>query len=442
MPALEEAWQLVTGHPVPQPVRDTVGVDIRERHIGSIATRTGDGADVTVNVAALVRRLLLFEHCTLESDLLKEIPRLIRVFGLKGVEALLESDGFSIICDAASMGSVGQIGWLKTSLSRGGPLPLGSYRIASVSLLDSGDERDKYIHEALQNIDTMTDIADKKRQKLKRKLGPHLSIYPRSVLADAQGGMSRLVQEDRLPIQRALSTAYREATGDDLPGQIDVHAEPLDNEGDFRTHTDLAPRTGVSEDQSHKIVERAVLGVAGVELRLQIMRALDSLSGFRSNEVDVFGERLSFLGAQLDPDAQERRFTRVASIADVPNLDRLAPGQEISMKRLLKLRESEECKQFRTWLREADTQTDEEISAAFGSLRERLAEVTHSRTGGVVRFLLGGGIGAIPVAGLIAGPVEAIADKFIVEKLIGRPGPVSFLGRSYRTIFLDPPEEA
>jgi hypothetical protein len=100
---------------------DSTRVDIRERHIGTIATRTSDGLDVTVNVGAFVWRLLLFEHCTLESDRLQEIHVLIRVFGVKGIEALLESDAFSIIGDAATMGSVGQIGWLKSSLNRGGP---------------------------------------------------------------------------------------------------------------------------------------------------------------------------------------------------------------------------------------------------------------------------------------------------------------------------------
>jgi hypothetical protein len=61
-------------------------VELRERHIGSIATWSGhDGSRVTVDAGALVRRLLLFEHCTLESDYLVEIPRLVSVFGFKGL---------------------------------------------------------------------------------------------------------------------------------------------------------------------------------------------------------------------------------------------------------------------------------------------------------------------------------------------------------------------
>jgi hypothetical protein len=190
--------------------------------------------------------------------------------------------------------------------------------------------------------------------------------------------MRKLVEADRLPIQRALSISYRDVTGADLPCQIDVHTEDLGNEGDFRSWTDLEARTGVTDGQAHKIVERAILGVASVELRLQIMQALDSLSGFRAEEADVFDERISFLRDQLDPDAQEQRFTRVAAIAGVPNLDALAPDHQLNMKRLLKLRESDECKDFRAWLRQVDAQTDEEISSAFASTRERLAELTHS----------------------------------------------------------------
>jgi hypothetical protein len=75
-------------------------MDWRERHIGPITARVGDdGAKVVVDVGALVRRLLLFEHCTLESDGLVEIPRLYNAFGFRDLMELLESGALSIICD-------------------------------------------------------------------------------------------------------------------------------------------------------------------------------------------------------------------------------------------------------------------------------------------------------------------------------------------------------
>ena len=43
-------------------------MELRERHLGPITTRSDGGSEVRVDAGALVRRLLLFEHCTLESD--------------------------------------------------------------------------------------------------------------------------------------------------------------------------------------------------------------------------------------------------------------------------------------------------------------------------------------------------------------------------------------
>ncbi|MGO8882262.1 MAG: hypothetical protein ACLQI7_00825 [Streptosporangiaceae bacterium] len=84
-----------------------------------------------------------------------------------------------------------------------------------------------------------------------------------------------------------------------------------------------------------------------------------------------------------------------------------------------------------------DSQTDEEIEESFASVRERLAAITHTRTGKVMRFLVDGGAGAVPVVGPVLAPVVSLLDTFIVEELIGKPGPISFLGRSYPSIFID-----
>ena len=64
--------------------------------------------------------MLLFEHCTLESDNVVEIPRLVSVFGFKGLMRLLESGALCIICDYIAMGNSGQTSGLKITLVRGG----------------------------------------------------------------------------------------------------------------------------------------------------------------------------------------------------------------------------------------------------------------------------------------------------------------------------------
>ena len=109
-------------------------MDIRERHFGRIATEDGDADQVVVDVGALIRRLILFEQCTIESILLKEVPALIAVFGAEVLLKLVDSEVVRIVCDAMTAGQVGQLAALKITKDRGGPLPLGSYRLASVRL--------------------------------------------------------------------------------------------------------------------------------------------------------------------------------------------------------------------------------------------------------------------------------------------------------------------
>jgi hypothetical protein len=55
--------------------------------------------------------------------------------------------------------------------------------------------------------------------------------------------------------------------------------------------------------------------------------------------------------------------------------------------------------------------------------------------GKVTRFLVTSGAGFIPVAGLAAGPAVTAADSFLLERLIGKPGPAVFLSKRYPSIF-------
>ena len=109
-------------------------MDIRERHFGRIAVQEADPEHVVVDVGALVRRLILFEQCTVESIALKEVPALIQVFGADGLLKLIDSGAVRIVCDAMTAGQIGQTADLKSTIARGGPLPLGSYRLVSVGI--------------------------------------------------------------------------------------------------------------------------------------------------------------------------------------------------------------------------------------------------------------------------------------------------------------------
>jgi len=99
-------------------------VDVRERHFGSII---GPGPDAGVaDVGALLRRLLLFEDCTLQSLRLRELRPMLDVFGYDGVRALLKSPDFHVLYDARTFGSI------PAELAGGQPIPPGIFRLAAM----------------------------------------------------------------------------------------------------------------------------------------------------------------------------------------------------------------------------------------------------------------------------------------------------------------------
>jgi hypothetical protein len=411
-------------------------MDIRERHFGRIATEDGDPKTLVVDVGALVRRLILFEQCTIESIMLKEVPALIAIFGVRGFLTLLDSGAVRIVCDAMTAGQVGQLAFLKTTANRGGPLPLGSYRIASVGIPPEGQARWDYVHQALQEVHRAA-IPLKEVRKVKRALASRLLTYSSDA---ANAGVSDTQAEllQRHPVfWEAIRHAVMTETGIDPGSDPDFEVEDLGHDGDVRVTTDLVRKHGLSSEQVHKLVERGILAVAGMNQRIQLMKSFEAVTGFQEDEVQLFEKKLSFLVKQLDPTAQEQRFERIATIGGLPNLDGLPAGTTIDVDRLLKIRDDAECRELRTWLRNVDSETDEEINARFESVRAHLASAIEGRGGRIVRFLVTSGVGAIPVVGAAAGPLANAADSFLLEKVVGKPGPATFLSKNYRSIFKD-----
>jgi hypothetical protein len=52
-----------------------------------------------------------------------------------------------------------------------------------------------------------------------------------------------------------------------------------------------------------------------------------------------------------------------------------------------------------------------------------------------MRWLASTGFGAIPVAGPVLGAVAGLLDAFLVEKILPENGPITFLSKSYPSIF-------
>jgi len=218
---------------------------------------------------------------------------------------------------------------------------------------------------------------------------------------------------------------------------IDVHRI---DETDFSVESNVAERFNLSEEEAHKRIELALLAVGRLNQRIEDMRQYTAFSGSRDDDLPVLEEKLDFLERQLSPEGQEAAFHRVITIAGLPELSDDSK-QVVDLARLIEISRSQECQQFRQWLRSIGNASDEKIRDQFHPIRERLSAVIRGRPGKAVRFLATTGASLIPGAGFVLAPVLDLLDTFLVDELISKPGPLTFLSEMYPSIFESAPAD-
>lgn len=215
-----------------------------------------------------------------------------------------------------------------------------------------------------------------------------------------------------------------------------IEVEKLPFEGDYRVVTNLQSDFGLDDQSAHRVVEQALLAMAGLGQRIHLMEALNAVTGFRDVEAPIFEARLAFFAEQLDPDAQEEQFRRAVILGDLPSIEALGPIAKVAMKKLLHLRDDPDVVDLRRWLRSTDGLSDREIEQQFNSVKEKLAGLWQLRTGKALRFVAALGLGTLgPLGGIPLGVAISLADKLIIDRLIGSPGPICFLSRKYNSIY-------
>jgi hypothetical protein len=404
----------------------TTQPELRDRLLAPAAIRDEEGNVVRFDVGSLVRRLILFEEYILDSYAMRELPTLIERIGTDGFIALLGSGALRIRADAWTIGQIGQTDLLKAG-SRD-LLAWGSYAFGNIVPTD----REEHIHRCLGEIRKM-ELGRRTSQRVRRAIVSALAPFP-----EPQGKWGQQFSADvaaSSPIlKRATALALRKQFGRSVdPATFDLRVHQV-NEDVYTTESNISDKFGLDEEETHRVVERGLLGAATLNQRLEEMELYGAVMGFTEDEIPVFEEKLTFLAAQLDPEHQEARFDRVVRLAGLPDLTEQSRGA-IDIERLLELRDSTECREFRLWLRTLDQASDEEIAERIGSIREPIARAVHSDAGKAVRFVATTGVGFIPIIGTALGPALGALDHFVLEKLVPEPGPISFLGQSYPSIF-------
>jgi len=404
-------------------------VQIERRHFGRIAEPRSNGAIGEVDIRELVHRLVLFDECIIESTGLRELPPLVSSLGPDGVLRLIYSGALRFIGDVLTAGQVGQAANVEGTAGDG-ILPLGSFRLAAITLAKGSEYRNQYLDNALDQIGLLR-VRPEEASKLRLALRSRLEEYPTEATRKSLIESVEDIVGGNAMLRGSVRDSAIKLAGSDPGPDFDLSAVRLDDESDFRVQSDLQHRLAITPEQEHKIVERAALGIAGFNQRLHLMNSLEALTGFRDDERQLFDRKVALVARELNAANRQDSFSRVVTLGA---LERYAQGTQptIDVKRLMKLRESPEVHELRAWVATVGSLTDQDIASQFSSRRGLIAARLGSPFGRAVRFVVATGVGGpSPVAGFAASAI----DTFFIDRVIGRPGPAVFLGRAYPSIF-------
>jgi hypothetical protein len=402
-------------------------MEITKRLIGTSGILKEAEPDlVGVDLDSIIRRLILFDTYILRTIKLQEFPFLVPHLGFDGTLHLLASPAFEIECECVTVGQTGQTA-LKSRLDKG-VLPLLSYCLAGIEASD----HEKYVHDCLQPLHQIPHLTLKQVIRLKRAVVDKIVRLPEGfrgrmlnqTRADVLGKPYLVMKSARMAIQQMLKVE---------PPEFSISVEAIDTE-DIRVETDLSKQMGIDLPTAHRVIERGLLGVGGLTQRFAEMDAYSALSGFTESDLPLVDEQLKFL-LRISPEVRERQFRRVVKLAGFPDFVPAIFEKRVKIERLLEIRESNECREFRDWLPTIENASDTEIKERIGSLRAKFGNSIQSYPGKAVRLLATTGIGSIPVVGPIAGLLAGLVDTFFLEKIFPKSGVVAFLSDLYPSVF-------
>lgn len=405
-----------------------VVVDIRERHYGRILPDSGDA-----DVGALVRRLLLFEDCTLESGRLREIRPMLNVFGFDGVIGLLECPDFHVICDPRML-AVAHDG------TPGHFRPVITNKIPKDAQQRWGNDRTTYqeglqswfIDETLQSVRSGWALSAKRTGRLFAELEQRIGRLPDAAVTAAGTESRRDLLEVGSTFQRTVVTVLR-AKGIAVQGRApSIETELISADGTVHVSSNLS-EFGLDAEGEKDVIGTAIQGISGLNQRLCLMDELHAVTGFRDEDLPIFEQKLLSLVADRDARGHERTFDRVVTIAGLPSVDSVEQGGHADVHRLLALRDRREWREFRQWLRSVNDASSSEIEDQVRSVGGRIASSAQSRAGHVARFLLTDAVGTL--APPLVGKALSIVDQFLVERLLGTPGPIAGISNRYRSVY-------
>ena len=387
---------------------------ITDKLLARIAIQGKGNRVLAIDSSALVTRLLLFHTYILQSIQLDELPFLIKVFGERGLTRLFEVGALRILFESYTIGELGQARAEMALTGNKKRLPLGSYSFSPLRI----NEQEK--------------ITERKVNVLSKPLANavqrNLIKMPDDFSATVFGGFYSDIRTKQPVIENSIKWQLQRAGI--TPRKIRVNIIEIESE-DFRVESNLKSDYCLSDENAHRIAERALMAVGDLNLRFAEMSTYGALSGIRDEDKPILDGKLKAVADLANSADHECRFNRITKIAGLHTL--AAGSAEIDAEKLIRVRDSDECRAFRDWLRATDEASDAELRKRLTGLNSKIREALNSRPGKIVRFIVSNGLSAL-VSPLTAVGISAV-DSFLLDQLASKDAIVSFLSESYPSLF-------
>jgi hypothetical protein len=391
-------------------------MNIRQRVLVQAPVRQNQEV-VGIDAGTIVRHLLLFDSVVLQTVGLRELPYLFRVFGKTGFRDLLESGVLKLTFEFTHIAT-------DVALNGVRRLPPLHFSFGTVDIAD----REQSLGSSLRSLQGVTGLKNPDRAMAEGLIRKALLRPAPSYGSDLQGQ----IEDDLRTNSPALKAAVHKELDD-----LGLTNQPFDfsvrelKPREFRFESDLRG-LGLSDGEEHDLFNRSVTAVVNLNQRLMDMSSYSGLSGFADSEAPLLFGKMAGILAPLNPKPLEDQFRRVINIAGLPDPPRVG---RVDVGKLLELRGSRECKEFREWLSTASTLSDAEIHEMQASIRGKIGTFFHTGGGKSLRFVVTNLSGLVPGAGVALGPAIGAADAFLIDKIFPNPGVFTFLADGYPSLF-------
>lgn len=394
----------------------------------------------------LLTRLLLFDQYLMRVRWFSEVPYLVNTWGVDATTELLKSGALKLLWDdntvAFSSADPPDAARIRRERRKQGvdgliiiqPPQLPVYNVEVLHSF-SGDRTMQVVDQRIHDSVSPLKLPTRKSNRLTDALKGATRLERIGLGSQSIKSLWADEERDTALLRSGISFLLRLRYGD-TPQDYKLRVR-RDSDGTVSIDTNLGRRLrGISQPELWRLIGQSLLGVANLAQRLVQMEEHNAVIAFDDSEVEMLGARLSFLLQQVDPNAQLRRYDRITSVTGVPSI---TDPTNIDLDRFLEVRASPECRDFRHWLRQSDLIDATQVEERLLKLRSRVASVTNCGAGKTVRFLTTTGAGFVPIVGPGLGLALSGIDTFLVDRVVGNPGPLAFLSRGYRSIFKEYP---